>query len=287
MLCIDESDLIAPFWSGTKRVPKPLEFDLHNPLHAEFIQAAANLRAYNYGIHGTSVDDKSMDAFVDALKDFTVAPFVPKRGVKVQVSEQDTEQEVTNPDDELVMKLLKELPPAESLKQQSLSVRPVEFEKDDDTNWHMQFITASSNCRAMNYSIPTADIHETRRIAGRIIPAIVTTTAMVTGLVCLELYKIIQKKPIEDYKNAFANLALPFFGFSEPIAAPKRKEGDHEFSLWDFIDVREGRDLTLQEFIDWFEHKFGWEVSMISAGVAVIYLAWWPAGKRQERLRGR
>lgn len=116
----------------------------------------------------------------------------------------------------------------------------------------MQFITAASNSRATNYSIPLADLHETRRIAGRIIPAIVTTTAMVTGLVCLELYKVIQKKPLDAYKNAFANLALPFFGFSTPIEAPKRKEGEYEFSLWDFVDVKEGRDLTVQEFIDWF-----------------------------------
>lgn len=72
-------------------------------------------------------------------------------------------------------------------------------------------------------------LFQTKQIAGRIIPAIATTTAAVSGLVCIEFYKMIDangrlpKVPMERFKNAFINLALPFYAFSEPMKAPVKK----------------------------------------------------------------
>ena len=54
----------------------------------------------------------------------------------------------------------------------------------------MDFVTAASNLRAASYGIPTADRLSTKRIAGKIVPAIATTTAVVSGLSCLELLKV-------------------------------------------------------------------------------------------------
>ena len=162
---------------------------------------------------------------------------------------------------------------------------PVEFEKDDDTNFHIDFITAASNLRAENYKIEPADRHKTKFIAGKIIPAIATTTALVTGLVVLELYKVLDgKTDLEQYKNGFINLALPFFGFSEPIASPKVEyrgpNGKVTLDkIWDRFEVP---DLTLQELIDDFE-KRGLTISMLSSGVSLLYASFFPPSKMKDR----
>ena len=119
-------------------------------------------------------------------------------------------------------------------------------------------------------------------IAGRIIPAIATTTSLVAGLVGLELYKVVQgHKDIDLYKNGFANLALPFVTFSTPIAAPKYKYYETEWTLWDrfVISNEEGKEKTLEEFMKYFKDEHKLEITMLSQGVSMLYSFFMPASK--------
>ncbi|EIE91582.1 hypothetical protein G6F46_007917 [Rhizopus delemar] len=267
-----------PFWSGPKRAPTPLVFDVNNPDHLSFIIHAAHLHAFNYGLKG-----ESDEAYIrKALDNVMVPEFKPKEGVKIQVQENETVDNSGGADS--LDDLIANLPNASSFGTYRLT--PAEFEKDDDSNHHIDFITAASNLRAMNYAITPADRYRTKFIAGKIIPAIATTTAMVTGLVCLELYKVIDgKKELEQYKNGFVNLALPFFGFSEPIAAPTLEYNGVKFSLWDRFDIE--HDMTLQEFIDYFQNEHKLEITMVSSGVSMLYSFFMNKKKAAERLAMR
>ncbi|KAJ9113011.1 hypothetical protein QFC22_006107 [Naganishia vaughanmartiniae] len=267
-----------PFWSGPKRAPDPLEFDINDPTHFEYLMAAANLHAFNYGLKG----DRDPAVFKRVLDSMKIPEFQP-RVAKIQVRDDEpvNNEPAEGEAEEDVNGILSSLPQPSDLA--GFRLNPVEFEKDDDSNHHIEFITAASNLRALNYSITIADKHKTKLIAGKIIPAIATTTALAVGLVCLELYKIIDgKNKLEDYKNGFVNLALPFFAFSEPIAAAKNKYGDTEWTIWDRFDIP--GNPTLQGMIDWFKNEHKLEVSMVSSGVSMLWSSFTPAAKSKERL---
>jgi ubiquitin-activating enzyme E1 len=274
-----------PFWSGLKRAPTPLVFDAQDPVHMAFIVSAAHLRAFNFGLKSPSSPD--LDEFRKVVAAVEVPGFKPKAGVRIAKDDaeakkmQEEEEQSAGSSEEheaKVKQVISELPKPSSLAGYRLNA--VEFEKDDDTNHHMEFITACSNLRARCYEIKEASMHQTKFIAGKIIPAIATTTAMVTGMVCLELYKLLQLpegKPLEAFQSCFANLAVPIFQASEPLAPAftktpmKKKEGGvWEWSLWDRIDIDLG-DCTLQALLDHFLEEFGMEVNMLSYGSSMLY----------------
>ncbi|KAJ2724071.1 E1 ubiquitin-activating protein [Coemansia sp. Benny D115] len=271
-----------PFWSPPKRAPTPIAFDAANDLHVDFIISAANLHAFNYGLKGS----RDRNYIRDAAAAVDVPAFTPKSGVKIQVNDSDnTNDAAEGADSDVVQTLVNSLPDQSSFA--GVRLIPADFEKDDDTNFHIDFVTAASNLRASNYAIALADRFRTKQIAGKIIPAIATTTSLVTGLVCLELYKIIGRgsgentRKIEDYKNGFVNLALPFFGFSEPIAPAKSKYNDVEFSEWDAFEF--DHDITLQELIDYFANELKLELSMVSCGVIMLYSSFMNKKKAEAR----
>ncbi|KAF7243862.1 Ubiquitin-like modifier-activating enzyme 1 [Varanus komodoensis] len=270
------------FWSGPKRCPHALTFDINNPLHMDYVVAAANLFAQTYGIPGT----RDRAAIVELLCQVQVPEFTPKSGVRIHISDQELQNANASVDDSRLEELKSSLPSPQQL--QDFRMFPVDFEKDDDTNFHMDFIVAASNLRAENYDIPPADRHKSKLIAGKIIPAIATTTAAVVGLVCLELYKVVQgHKRLESYKNGFLNLALPFFGFSEPISCPKNKYYNTEWTLWDRFEVQgiqaDGQEMTLREFLAYFKKEHKLEITMLSQGVSMLYSFFMQPTKLKER----
>jgi hypothetical protein len=89
------------------------------------------------------------------------------------------------------------------------------------------------------------------------------------------------KNKLEDFKNGFVNLALPFFGFSEPVAAKKNKYGETEWTLWDRFEFK--NDPTLKEFIGWFKTNHNYDVSMVSQGVSMLWSSF--VGKKKVYAR--
>ena len=62
------------------------------------------------------------------------------------------------------------------------SLVPQDFEKDNDANYHIDYIYSIANVRATNYKLDEMSWLDVKLKAGRIIPALATTTACVAGL---------------------------------------------------------------------------------------------------------
>jgi len=73
-----------------------------------------------------------------------------------------------------------------------------EFEKDVDSNYHVDFIYAMANIRATNYNLTPMDWLTVKIKAGRIVPALATTTAAIAGLQTIELLKYIKGCKLEE-----------------------------------------------------------------------------------------
>lgn len=132
-----------------------------------------------------------------------------------------------------------------------------EFEKDNDHNGHIDFIYSFGNLRAQNYQLDRMDWITVKLKAGRIVPAMATTTAVIAGLQTIELCKVMKKCKLEEMKNGFVNLAIPYIQLTEPGEAPKIKlNAEVSVTAWDKWEIKEGKQLSLKQIFEKLESQY-------------------------------
>jgi ubiquitin-activating enzyme E1 len=261
-------DAGVKFWSGTKTFPQFRRFDINNSSDKDFIIATSVLHAKKFNLicnyNEYFEEDKLLrlinsDSFSYSTKDVMIAK---------NESEQkklDEERLASIDRNELNKRILE----ISNLLTTELFTN--EFEKDDDSNYHIDFIHAFSNLRAENYKIKTIERLETKRIAGKIIPAIATTTSLVSGLVAIEFIKILfGKNKLDDFKNYFVNLALPLFTFSEPgpVIVNEIANGKFKFTIWDSFEFK---DVLMEEIFQYFEKNYNLNITMLNIGQKMLF----------------
>lgn len=277
------------FWSGSKRVPHPIPYDPNDELCFLFVKNYATILARAFSIKG----DLSDQHIKEVSSKVTIPEFKPKT-VKIKVKDDEPDQKEPANDQEVeeqeLTNLMKELSIYDKKKADPEKMHPEEFEKDDDSNGHIDFIHACSNLRAKNYRIKECDRQKTKMIAGKIIPAIATTTAAITGIVSLQLYTLYQTNKIDYLRNCYLNLGINSILMSEPQEVIKMKDKDYDpilltavkaippnWTVWDKIVVK--GPMTCQQLIDYVQEKYKVEVSIITAGDVSIIQTFLPKNK--------
>jgi len=203
----------APFWGGSRRLPRAIDrFDSEGEEHRTFVLQSALIRSRVFRLNSNS-SSVTYDELDDSLKQrsmecsdsprelahhqrrsvflsngsFSSSPdeslaFIAE--LWRECYEQEEEEEEEEKDCRISIK--------EGLSTDRL--HPEAFEKDDVSLGHVALLSAMTNLRCRVYSLPELDALQVQKLAGNIIPALATTTALVGGLVTIEIIKIAQER---------------------------------------------------------------------------------------------
>jgi len=281
----------SKFWSGSKRFPHSIKYNPDNELSFTFVKTYSVILARTLGISIINNDEyiKSVS------KNFDIPKYIPKTENNNNESDIKTNEEnPLNNDDDLELLMEKLLQGTENQEINSIKeeieginidctkINPEKFEKDDDLNGHIDFIYSCSNIRARNYNIKEIEKQKLKMIAGRIVPAMATTTAAITGIACLQIYTLNETNKINYFRNCYLNLAINRFIMTMPAQQIKHvdKEYDEEidgpvkaippnWTVWDKIIIKGPK--TVEQLIEYIQIEFKVNTILISSNGITIF----------------
>lgn len=236
------------FWSNGKRCPNV--GIIHTADFYDYIYATTNLLINTYRRNIVDLDVTNLRSIIE----------------KYDYSKVDTNMYIDDYENNVTYESLPEKTEID------FTISPQEFEKDDDTNFHIAYIHSTSNNRAINYDIPVGTFYDTKGIAGKIIPALATTTSIVASLITLEMLKYVinNNRSIEEYQSYFVNLANNLFIPGEPFPPKLNTINNIKFTEWDNFEFNV-MNSTVDNLLKILNNKFKTNISMITLGTTMIY----------------
>ena len=282
----------SKFWSGSKRFPHPIKYNIEDELCFSFVKFFSIILARTLGIPIINNNEyiKNISSNIE-IPPFTQKKFEDKKSnVNNKLKEKSDILNNYDDMDALIESMLngEDSNEINTIKEEinkynidSTKLNPEKIEKDNDSNGHIDFIFSCSIIRARNYNIKEIDRQRLKIIAGRIVPALATTTAAITGIVCLQLYTLTQTNQINYFKNCYMNLAVNNFIMTIPSRKirHKDKEYDEELStpikaiplnwtVWDKIIINGPK--TPKEIMDYIKKEYNVDVFLISSNGITI-----------------
>ena len=271
----------SKFWTGSKRVPAPITYNANEALCFQYVATFSTLVGQALNIPTKDFD--YIRKYSAALK---VPVFAPKK-IFIKVKDTDPDEPLGGDDESKIEVVLKELTKHAQLNKKFTAH---DFEKDDDKNHHIDQIHSCSNLRARNYTIVESDRQKTKMIAGKIIPAIATTTAAITGLVAMQIYTTLQTDKLDFMRGAYINLGVNLFVLTEPGPKIETRDKDYDpimlgpvraipskWTCWDKMTVN--KSMTIQELIDYFTSEYKLEASIITCKGITLIQTFQPSAK--------
>ncbi len=225
------------FWSQNKIYPQVREFDVSNSVDLDFVISFSQIWADMLGIDKNKrYHPSKRNKYEEFIKTLKIPDETMCSDINHTESKNNSKNNIQDPAN--IIKLLNQIIRDKNIDNLLINLSVIEFEKDNDSNYHIDFITAGSNKRAFNYKIDAMDRLMTKGLAGKIIPALATTTSLVSGLISLEMYKIFygqmypEYNTLERYRYGAFNLGVQTFGFGESNAAKKVLINGKYYDIW-------------------------------------------------------
>ena len=260
-----------------------------------------------FGINITK-EQLSKENIKNICAEINIPDFVKKENVKIEINDekekkeekkeeclyQETEEMKIEQEEaqKKIDEIMKELDKIKRENYDANKIIPEEFEKDHDENGHVDFIHAGANLRARNYNIDECDRNKTKKISGKIIPTVLTTTASIAAIVSLQFYTTFITNDPKYFREGYFNLSTNSFYFAPPYDTIKTEDKSPDalngafkaipngWTSWDSIEIKGSK--TCGELCEILNKKYGINVDTIFIDELMIYDSFLPIKKNKD-----